>query len=104
MDVEYIAFGKSKQKNEYGKDDLKKEFYRFVSSNQKRETQLNEIILEYIGRIINSVKGVMRAATMRALFEMSFHWNVTLILSEQLPVEWRKSSTADSETWMRRDF
>ena len=58
MDVEYIIFGKKHQQSKDSDEDLKKEFYRFVTSHQNRETQLNEIILEYIGRIIRSGSGV----------------------------------------------
>ena len=56
MDVEYIVFGTKKDDKNDNEDNLEKEFFRFVRNHKGRETQLREIILNYIGRLIQSVK------------------------------------------------
>ncbi len=56
MDVEYIIFGTKKDDKNDNEDNLEKEFFRFVRNHKGRETQLREIILNYIGRLIQSVK------------------------------------------------
>lgn len=56
MDVKYIFLGEKKEDNNSDKDGLEEKFERFVREHYARKTELDDILINYIRRSMDSGK------------------------------------------------